>query len=382
MPERTWLQVLSHVDPRFGGIAAVVPRIAEVTGCDRLAFSRPGETPPPCDTPLTHAPSGRLRWLLSPALRNRFREFFRSCSGVHIHGLWEEHAAITARLASSVNKPYIVAAHGMLDRWALRNKQLKKAIYAGLFERPALAGAACLQALTTEEVQNYRDFGLKNPIALIPHGVDLPERLCEEPFFDLYPELRGRRLVLFLGRVHYKKGLDILCTAWARLANSFDDAHLVIAGPDFENTRARIEHLAGSLGISRRLTFAGPLAGELKWSALAASRLFVLPSYSEGFSVAILEAMSAGRPVIASTACHFQEIAQVGAGWVVEPTARELESSLHTALATADSALSELGARGRRLVSERYTWKAVGRQLRELYGWLEGGSRPEYVQYA
>src|SRR3954465_9974170 len=119
MVEHSWLQVLSHVDPRFGGIATVVPRIAEATGCGRLAFSDPDEQAPPSVTELARAPRGRLRWMFSPGLRRNFREVIRSCGGLHIHGLWEEHSALAAALAESAGRPYVMAAHGMLDRWAL-----------------------------------------------------------------------------------------------------------------------------------------------------------------------------------------------------------------------------------------------------------------------
>src|SRR5262249_23304811 len=151
--------------------------------------------------------------------------------------------------------------------------------------------------------------GLKGPVAVIPNGVTPPgQHISERLFFERYPDLRGRRIVIFLSRVHHKKGLDILCKAWQRVWPLFRDTHLVIAGPDFENTLASIEALMSELGIGDGVTITGMLEGEMKWSALAASRLFVLPSHSEGFSMAILEAMATGLPVLATHPCNFPEI--------------------------------------------------------------------------
>ena len=133
-----------------------------------------------------------------------------------------------------------------------------------------------------------------------------------------FPELRGRTILLFLGRVHFKKGLDLLLAAWARLEQQFPHATLVLAGPDAENSMAGVQDMVRQQGITRRVLCTGMLGADLKWSALAAAHCFVLPSYSEGLSVAVLEALSMGVPVIASDKCHVPEVEACGAGWVVK----------------------------------------------------------------
>ena len=120
-------------------------------------------------------------------------------------------------LAREAGKPYIIAAHGMLEGWALQQKKLKKTLYSLLVERPNLRGAACLQALTRAEADDYRRFGLKNPVAVIPNGVDVPPQVSSDLFLWTFPQLKGKRLVTFLSRLHRKKGLDILCQAWSRI---------------------------------------------------------------------------------------------------------------------------------------------------------------------
>jgi glycosyltransferase involved in cell wall biosynthesis len=322
---------------------------------------------------------GRLQWALHGRSHDRFRAIVRAVDGVHIHGIWEHHCSAAAALLREEQKPYVVSAHGMLDRWALRSKRLKKALYSALVERRNLAGAACLRALTHAEVEDYRNYGLTNPVAVIPNGVTIPDEVSSNAFLEAFPNLRNKRIVLFLGRLHYKKGLDILCKAWSALDREFTDAYLVLAGPDFDNTRARTESLVQELGITGSVTFTGMLKGNLKWSALSASTVFVLPSYSEGFSVAILEALGVGLPVVVTPQCNFPEIESSGCGWLSEANASELENVLGGALATDTSTLEKMGNAGRVLARERYSWPVVREQMAEVYEWINGGARPAAV---
>jgi glycosyltransferase involved in cell wall biosynthesis len=186
---------------------------------------------------------------------------------------------------------------------------------------------------------------------------------------------------LFLGRIHYKKGLDILCRSWPAISRRYHDAHLVLAGPDFENTRASMESLVDELGIRKSVTFTGMLKGSMKWSALAAARLFVLPSYSEGFSVSVLEALGMGLPVVVSQECHFTEVTTRGCGWVIRPVVNELEAALRSGLATSNAGLERMGMNGRALVSEKYNWPVVGSQMASVYNWILGGVRPDCVDF-
>jgi glycosyltransferase involved in cell wall biosynthesis len=191
--------------------------------------------------------------------------------------------------------------------------------------------------------------------------------------------LRGKRLVLFLGRIHFKKGLDALCEAWTRVSRDWPDAQLVLAGPDFENTRKSVEKLLEERQIRSRVTFTGMLAGDLKWSALRAAECFVLPSYSEGLSVSVLEAMGMGVPVIVSEQCNLPEVAQHNCGWVIQPRGprgNELEQALDDVLRVSSQMRARLGANGRRLVSQRYSWRVVGEQMSALYAWAQGGGFP------
>jgi glycosyltransferase involved in cell wall biosynthesis len=307
------------------------------------------------------------------------RESTQPAPIVHAHGLWRSQTRVGAQMSGQANTRLVVSAHGMLDEWALRNKRWKKVVY-GFVERANLRRTACLHALTEAEVLDYRRFGIRNPVAIIPNGVEVPESLDPEPFLGGHPECRNRQLLLYLGRIHYKKGVDLLARTWARVAPQFPDARLVYAGPDSENTLSSLKALIDELGVAGRVTFTGMLEGPAKWSALAAAHTFVLPSYSEGFSVATLEALAAARPVIVTDACRFPEIAERQCGWVVRPASGALEAALVECLNASQTRLEIIGENGRELVRTRYEWSTIGRQMSDVYDWILGGLRPTSVE--
>ena len=402
-----WLSVVSHLDPKYGGLSAVVPMLAEQinrpswpigpaepgsSGDGRLevsleAFCLPGEASSPSGCPalqVQYWPTSRKAWLLDGGLRQRWQQTVAAADGVHIHGLWEQSSLVAARAARSLAKPYLVSAHGMLEPWALARSRAKKQVYAALFERATLAGAACLHALTRAEAQNYRDFGCTQPIAIVPNGVEVSDAgsglLSPEPFLNAHPALSGKRLLLFLGRLHQKKGVELLVRAWAQVAASAPETCLVLAGPDEDGTRAVIERLVEELGLRSQVRLPGMLDAAKKWSALAASECFVLPSYSEGLSIATLEAMGAGLPVILTENCNLPEAAEAGAGWQVRAAEHELVGALAAWLGQSPAASRAMGERGRALVRSRYSWSRVASQMAALYGWVAGGPAPADVE--
>jgi glycosyltransferase involved in cell wall biosynthesis len=380
-----WLSVVSHLDPRYGGLSTVVPQLSSSiarTGMFSMeveAFCAPDELYSVSNHPellVNTWPTSRASWLRDRNLRQQFQERVRAADGLHIHGLWEQSTAIAANTARSLRKPYIVSAHGMLESWALQNKKLKKKIYSLLVERGNLRGATCLHALTHAEARDYRRYGVRTPIAVIPNGVDIPESIDPKPFLNRFPSLKGKQVILFMGRIHFKKGLDILIKSWARVAKQRPDTHLVLAGPDFENTRASVEKLVAEYGLSDQVLFTGMLRNELKWSALAVAECFVLPSYSEGLSVSVLEAMGVGLPVIVTEQCNVPEVETFQTGWLIKSEIDSLTSSLKELLSNSVAQNRAIGSRGRQLVHDRYNWASVTSQMIDLYRWIEDGGHP------
>src|ERR1019366_2641571 len=154
----------------------------------------------------------------------------------------------------------------------------------------------------------------------------------------------------------------------------------VLAGPDFEGTRARIEALVAERGLDESVLFTGMLRDEIKWSALAAAQCFVLPSYSEGLSVSALEAMGAGLPVVVTEQCNLPDVAKFETGWTIKPVADQIAASLREFLQNSQNVNRQIGNRGRLLVSKRYNWSLVAKEMSEVYQWVQGGPIPSSVE--
>lgn len=384
-----WTGVLTHLDSRFGGLSTAVPelsrQVAAVSGCEmRLAaFCSADEVfaeAPLASLQPTIWPASRKPWLLDQRLRRSFSDLIVGGSGVHIHGLWEQSTAMAASAAQRHGMPYVVSPHGMLEPWALRQKALKKKIYAALVERHFLERAACLHALTAAEAQDLRRFGCTAPIAVIPNGVAIAEPVSPNLFLERHPELAGKRVILFLSRLHKKKGLELLLQSWRDVAGHHPDARLVLAGPDSDGTQAEIESQIATLGLRDSVALPGMLREELKWSALAAAEGYVLPSFSEGLSMSVLEAMGSGLPVVLSRHCNLPEVAEIGAGAVIPADIESLRRALLELLERSSEQNATIGARGRRHVLEHYSWASVAREMSRVYSWLGGGGeRPASV---
>ena len=307
----------------------------------------------------------------------------RSAAVVHLHGLWQAQTRRGARAALAARVPYLVAAHGMAEPWALRHKYWKKRIYISLVEGANLRRASCLHALSRPEISHLRALAPRTPIGFIPNGVDLdsfdglPPRSRLE---DEYPELRGKFVLLFFARLHAKKGLDLLADAFRDVAPERPDLHLLLAGTDegeYSPFRARMEEY----GLERRMTYLGHVSGERARAAWGVSDAFVLPSYSEGFSMAVLEALACRLPCLITTACHFPELAGAGGAVVVEPTPAGVTRGLRELLDRGPEERADLGRIGRSLVERNYTWDRQGRRLAAIYEWLTGGgSPPDFVE--
>jgi poly(glycerol-phosphate) alpha-glucosyltransferase len=277
----------------------------------------------------------------------------------------------------------------MLEPWALAHSAWKKGLFRRVVEDRNLRSAACIHALCGQEAQGIRTLGFGAPIAVIPNGIDLEgtrEAGSANAFPATYPEARGRRIILFLGRIHPKKGLPHLLDAWAELArkerSKIEGWLLVIAGPDQMGHTAGNQARARALGISNDVLFTGPLYGDAKRAVLAAASGFVLPSFSEGFSMAILEAMAWHIPVLVTRQCNL-DVESLGAGFLAEPSAASVSEQLRRFLALGDKERRRMGERGRKVVEERYTWPTIARQMTQAYEWvLGGGQRPDCIEAA
>lgn len=326
---------------------------------------------------------GPVNWAFSPTMERAARSSAgRDVAVIHQHGVWTAFSRVTKIWRNRNNGPTVVAAHGALDGWALRQSNWKKQIALVAYERKNLLRASCLHALSTREYCNYRDFGLRNPVAIIPNGIseewiDAPAN--PEAFRDRIGIPRDSKVMLFLSRITPKKGLPMLIEAVAKLRAELCGWIVVIAGIDEFDHEREVRSLIERQGLAGRFVFAGPLYGQDKRDAYSAADLFVLPSHSEGAPVVILEALGAGVPVLTTTASPWEEI-QSGCGWRADPSVDSIGSALADVLRRTSEELVGLGEAGRKLVRGRYTWQAIAPRTLELYDWLLGhGSRPQFV---
>lgn len=265
--------------------------------------------------------------------------------------------------------PYVIVPRGMLEPWALSYKAGKKRIFYNLLEKPAIERANALQMLAVTEAEQIKPLHLKTPTIITPNGIhreDFEELPDAQLFYQQFPQTRDRTLILFLGRIDPKKGLDILAQAFGKIHSQFPNTHLIIAGPDNIGFLPTVEQYLAAAGCLDAVTFTGMLTGKLKYAVLAAASLYVAPSYSEGFSMSVLEGMAAGLPCIITTGCNFPEAGEAEAAQVVEINAEAIATALSDCLEHPQEA-KIMGDHARQFILENYTWEKIASNLKTIY---------------
>jgi poly(glycerol-phosphate) alpha-glucosyltransferase len=300
---------------------------------------------------------------------------------IHLHGLWMGISALNHRWHRKTRRPYIISAHGMLNRWAVGHQHWKKRLAGMLYENRNLRDAGCLHALSVQELEDYRSYGLKNPVAVIPNGVDLPDESgCDRdaPWNDFAPE--GSRILLFLGRLHPKKGLIELLEGWKLSGRARQSWRLVIAGWDDGGHQIEMEERIRELHLEKEVKIVGPQFGEDKTACLAKADAFVLTSHSEGLPVAVLEAWGHRLPAIITPACNLLAGFERRAAIRVEPQETSIAGGLEMLFSMTDEGRAAMGGCGRRLVEDCFTWLSITDQMMATYRWVLGiGEKPECV---
>lgn len=305
-----------------------------------------------------------------PALRGQVRSFRPQL--IHTHGIWG-YSSVVASQWRAAGIPTVISPRGMIDPWAVGHARWKKTLAAAVYENRHLRGASCLHALGEEEYRAIRGYGLRNPVAIIPNGIDMPV-----PEAGGVPQWRkslppDSKVLLFLGRLHPKKGLEVLLEAWAaaRQSGQASGWHLVVGGWD-QNYLQQLQQLVARLGVGESVHFPGPLFDGEKDASFRAADAFVLPSFSEGLPMAVLEAWSYGLPVLMTAECNLPIGFEKQAAIPVLARKAELADSLQQFFALDRLALRRMGSNGRQLVEESFGWPRLGAALADVYHWLLG----------
>jgi len=289
---------------------------------------------------------------------------------LHTHGLWQHPSWIALKWKARHHRPHVCSPRGMLETWAWNHKRWKKLpVWWGL-EKRNLQSAALLHATSDMEAASFRARGLTAPIAIIPNGVIIPGTTAR---FS-----NRSKVALFLSRIHPKKGLRMLLEAWAWVRPRGWQLHIV--GPDEDGHRAELERLVAALHLGEVVRFDGQLLGMEKERAFEEAQLFILPTHSENFGIAVAEALAHGLPVITTHGAPWGLLQQRNCGWWVPATRDGLAAALDDATRRTPEELRVMGQHGREVVEERFLWPVIVRDMLSVYLWLLGqGERPRCI---
>ena len=361
------LQLVHTLDPSVGGVAAAVIGLShglsdrghkvEIVALDEPNAPWLGDI----DLPVHSLGKGRTSYRYSSELLPWLRKYGRYYNRVIINGIWQYLSFGAWRRYAGSTVPYFVFPHGMLDPWFKKTfplKHLKKWLYWPWGDYRVLRDAAAVIFTSEEErVLARQSFWLYRARERVsPLGVEAPAPVSPQSrsnFLARFPQLREKRILLFLGRLHPKKGCDILIEAFAQVAD--ESIALVLAGPDQVGWQARLQRRAHSLKISNRVVFAGMLHGEMKEAALSEADAFVLPSHQENFGMAVVEALAVGLPVLISNRINiWREIDQDRAGYVESDDFSGTLRLLNRWIAAPQSVRDEMRANARRCFDRRF----------------------------
>jgi glycosyltransferase involved in cell wall biosynthesis len=327
-------------------------------------------------------------WFFSRSLAVALHQQVKHFDLVHMHTIFLWPTTIAAFLSRRQRRPYIIRPAGMLDpaclaksydSWSVSlRSRTKKWIYLQTLGMRDLQCAAALQFTSRLEMERAGHVRLRPPAFVVPLGVETPATVAEPVPFGLraqYPELKGRKVVLFLSRLDSKKGLNLLIPALAALAEKRNDFAFVLAGSGERGYEAIVERLIKEYRLEERTILPGFVQGEVKWALLRESDVFVLPSYQENFGIAVVEAMAAGLPVVISDRVNIHyEVEQAGAGLVTSLDPKEIANAIEQ-LVTDDYLRQKMGQNGSLLARERFSWEKIARETVAMYETVVGSAR-------
>lgn len=317
---------------------------------------------------------GPRRLGVSPKMRRWLRQevTLGRAEIIHNHSLWMMPNVYPGNAVRNSRCRLVVSPRGTLSATALGINALQKKIFWHLLQAPMLRAAACFHATAESEYEDIRRLGFKQPVCILPNGIDVPPLGTTSN--------SGRRQLLFLGRIHPIKGIDNLLCAWQAVEHRFPDWELHIAGPDNGGHLAAMQTLAAQLRLEH-VIFRGALFGEEKLRAYRTASLFVLPTHSENFGMTVAESLAAGTPAIVTKGAPWHGLDKQGAGWWIDVGVDPLVVCLEQALATQPMKLAEMGRSAREWMLRDYSWEGIADQLSGVYRWLlKGGETPPCVR--
>lgn len=305
---------------------------------------------------------------------------------VHLHGIWPHINNRIIKICRNSKIPYIISPRASLmfsDIYKSYFKIFKKYVAWHLYIRKNLKHAAGFHVTAQNELSDLNHFGFDCSVALCPNGINVLEyqqAINKEYLYELFPQVKGKRILLFFSRIDPKKGLDILSYAWGKLFRQYPNWHLLIIGPDNQNYWPELQTIMDRYESEASYTRSDYLQGEDRMAVLQHADVFVLPTYWENFGIVIAESLMAGTPVITTTKTPWTDLKSIGCGWTIEPDIEALEDALQKAMETDEPNLKEMGIKGREYVAKKFDWRNIAADMKKYYEYILGyREKPEFV---
>lgn len=295
---------------------------------------------------------------------------------IHSQCIWLPSYHKVAVAARNLKIPLIITPRGTLEPWSLEHKKWKKKLAMFLYQKKDLKRAACILATANMEANHIRNLNIETPIAVIPNGIDVSEYQCR----SLCYKNKVKKQIVFLSRIHQKKGIEFLITAWEQLMTKYKDWNVVIAGNGEETYISQLRDIIKAKGLNDCIKIIPPVFGDDKLKLYYSSSLFVLPSYSENFGMVIAEAMSCGVPCITTNGTPWQELNEKKLGWCIHLSLENLIETISAAIDLGQYTLFEMGQRCSKHIHDTYQYIEVAIKNKAVYEWiLYGGEKPNYI---
>jgi len=278
---------------------------------------------------------------------------------IHIHGIWLPSNHKTARFANKHSKPYVVHTRGLMQRWAMSNKWLKKKIAWLIYQRKDLINSAYIIATAEIEKNDILYYLPSAKIEIMPNCIEYQGNVKRQSFLS---NISSKRAV-FISRIHKKKGIHDLIKVWSKI--NPENWQLIIAGPDNDSIWTNLELIIPS--TSKSINYIGYVDGQEKADLYRSADLFILPTYSENFGLVVPEALSVGTPVVTTTGTPWSNLPEIGCGWYIEPGMESLEKYLPGILSLTKEDYFNMGQKGALYVQETFSWERIAKQSIEIY---------------
>lgn len=366
------------IDKKDGGPSRSVPVLAKGLSEVGLDVTLIAVESDDMNTHLFNGTAVKLVKVTSSASQSDYIQLFSEGGYDLIHSqcIWKPSYHKVAIAARKLNIPLIITPRGTLEPWSLGQKKWKKKMAMVLYQKNDLQKAACILATSDMEARHVRDLGIAPPIAIIPNGIDVSEYACrtEGSKFSV------KKQIVFLSRIHKKKGVEFLINAWEQLKAKYPDWNVVIAGNGEEAYISQLKAMITAKSLHEFVEIIPPVFGEAKHKLYSESSLFILPTYSENFGMVIAEAMSCGVPCITTNGTPWQELNEKCLGWCIDLSQENVIKTISEAIDLGQDKLFEIGQRCSQYIYDTYQYTEVASKNKQVYEWIvNGGDKPECV---